>query len=214
MAIAAAVSVAIGSIGGATAAVKLITGKQIKDGTIGSVDVKDGSLLKNDFKAGQLPAGPAGPSGATGPGGAAGVAGAVGPAGPSKGTTVSHDGSGPALTTTDVALATVSNLEAGAYLILGHINLFSTDASTSDIAGCRLRVNGGAALAHNEAMIGGDGASKGAMDASLSLHITTPLTAGSTVTMTCSKAGATPVMGTNGIALTAVLLGSQTNTVF
>ena len=40
--------------------------------------VKNGSLVKADFKAGQIPAGP---RGAEGPPGAAGAAGAAGPAG-------------------------------------------------------------------------------------------------------------------------------------
>jgi hypothetical protein len=65
-----ALFVALG--GGATAAV-LITGKNVKDGSltgrdiknnsVASVDVKDGDLLSKDFKAGQLPAGAQGPKG-------------------------------------------------------------------------------------------------------------------------------------------------------
>ena len=217
IALAAAVSVAIGSIGGAAAAVKLITGKQIKDSSLTSADIKNGSLLRKDFKAGQVPAGPAGPTGSSGPAGAAGTAGAAGAKGdigPSKATGVVHDGAGPNLTTTDTAFATISNLEAGSYLLMGHINLFSTDASTSEIAGCRLRVNGGTQLIHNEAMVGGDGATHGSQDASLSLHATETFAATSTVTMTCSKAAATPAMGTNGIILTAIRLGSETHTAF
>ena len=213
IALAAAVSVAIGSIGGATAAVKLITGKQIKDSSLTSADVKDRSLLSKDFKAGQLPKGPAGPAGAAGATGAAGAAGAVGPAGPSKATTVVHDNAGPNLTATDTALATLSNVEAGSYLIMGHINIFSANTTTADIASCRLRVNSGAQLIHSEAMIGGDGALKGVQDASLSLHATETLTGTSTITMTCAGA-AVPIMGTNGITLTAVKLGSESHTTF
>jgi hypothetical protein len=65
--------------GTATAASKLLTGKQIKNGSITGVDVKsnsllssdvrDGSLLATDFRAGQLPAGPPGPTGSQGPAG-------------------------------------------------------------------------------------------------------------------------------------------------
>lgn len=61
-------------------AVKLITGKQIKNNSIASGDVKNesltggdvknGSLLSQDFGAGQLPAGPQGPQGDRGPAGA------------------------------------------------------------------------------------------------------------------------------------------------
>jgi len=72
----------------AGAASVLITGKQIKDGSIGTVDlakgavtgakVKDGSLTAKDFAAGELPSGAAGPAG---PAGAPGLPGAQGPKG-------------------------------------------------------------------------------------------------------------------------------------
>jgi hypothetical protein len=86
-----ALFVALG--GSATAAVVLITGKQVKNGSltgidlknnsVGSVDVKDGDLLAKDFKAGQLPsglggAGPKGDTGAQGPKGDAGAQGQQG----------------------------------------------------------------------------------------------------------------------------------------
>ena len=66
-----------------------LTGIDIKNNTIGSADVKDGDLLAKDFTAGQLPAGPKGdpgppgPAGATGAAGAPGADGAPGPPGPS-----------------------------------------------------------------------------------------------------------------------------------
>lgn len=46
---------------------------QLRNNAVTTKKVKNGSLLRADFKAGQLPAGPAGPAGA---------AGAAGPAGP------------------------------------------------------------------------------------------------------------------------------------
>jgi hypothetical protein len=68
------------ALGGSATAAVLITGKNVKDGTltgkdiknnsVGSIDVKDGDLLAKDFKPGQLVAGapgPAGPQGAQGP---------------------------------------------------------------------------------------------------------------------------------------------------
>jgi hypothetical protein len=91
-----ALFVALG--GSATAAVVLITGKQVKNGSltgidlknnsVGSVDVKDGDLLAKDFKAGQLPSGLAGrkgdigaegPKGETGAQGQQGIQGEAGP---------------------------------------------------------------------------------------------------------------------------------------
>ena len=47
---------------------------QLKTGAVRSVDVRDGALLKRDFKRGQLPAGPRGPRGFTGSDGAPGPA--------------------------------------------------------------------------------------------------------------------------------------------
>jgi hypothetical protein len=54
---------------------------QLKKNAVTSVKVKNGTLLKGDFKAGQLPVGPAGPTGPAGPAGAAGSAGAAGATG-------------------------------------------------------------------------------------------------------------------------------------
>jgi hypothetical protein len=69
---------------GATAAT-LITGKQIKDGTITGKDVKNKSLTAKDFRGSvQGPTGlqgPTGPQGATGPQGPRGLQGAVGTGG-------------------------------------------------------------------------------------------------------------------------------------
>lgn len=64
-------------------AAKLLTGSDIKDGSLTTKDIKDRSLLAADFKAGQLPAGSAGPVGPAGPQGLPGDVGPQGPAGPS-----------------------------------------------------------------------------------------------------------------------------------
>jgi hypothetical protein len=66
-----------------TSGKRLITGKQIKRNTITSAQVSNGSLLAEDFRSGQLPAGPAGPQGPTGPEGARGPQGPQGPEGAS-----------------------------------------------------------------------------------------------------------------------------------
>jgi len=64
---------------------------QLKSSAVTSPKVKNGSLLRADFKAGQVPAGlrgltgpegPAGQAGPAGPAGSAGATGATGPAGP------------------------------------------------------------------------------------------------------------------------------------
>jgi hypothetical protein len=51
---------------------------QLKNNAVNSKKVKNGSLLRADFKAGQVPAGARGPAGPAGPAGAAGAAGAPG----------------------------------------------------------------------------------------------------------------------------------------
>jgi hypothetical protein len=56
---------------------------QLKKDAVTSIKVKNGSLLKADFKAGQLPAGAPGPAGPAGPAGSVGPAGPSGPSGPS-----------------------------------------------------------------------------------------------------------------------------------
>jgi hypothetical protein len=55
-----------------------VTGSKIKKGAVTSSKVKNASLLANDFKAGQLPAGPQGPQGPRGPAGEQGPPGEPG----------------------------------------------------------------------------------------------------------------------------------------
>ena len=56
---------------------------QLKANAVNSSKVGNGTLLRADFKAGQIPAGARGPAGPAGPAGAAGAAGPAGPAGAS-----------------------------------------------------------------------------------------------------------------------------------
>ena len=76
------------SLSGAAVAATLITGKQVKNGSLTSADVKDGTLLVKDIKAAERAklaragaAGGIGAAGAPGPAGKDGAAGAPGPAG-------------------------------------------------------------------------------------------------------------------------------------
>jgi hypothetical protein len=82
-----ALLVALGGTSVAAVAIKLPSGSvgnaQLKADAVTSNKVKNGTLLKADFKAGQLPAGAAGPAGPAGPAGAAGATGPSGPAGSS-----------------------------------------------------------------------------------------------------------------------------------
>src|SRR5688572_12147924 len=87
------------------AAASLITGKQIKNGSVTGRDVRNSSLtgadvrnetlMAGDFKPGQLPASAKGEQGPAGPAGPRGDTGAPGPAGP-KGDTGATAPPGPA----------------------------------------------------------------------------------------------------------------------
>jgi hypothetical protein len=79
------------SLGGTSyAAIKLpkdsVGANQIRADAVSSGKVKDASLLREDFKAGQLPQGPQGPTGRTGATGATGPTGATGASGPTGAT--------------------------------------------------------------------------------------------------------------------------------
>jgi hypothetical protein len=88
------------ALGGTSyAAVKLaknsVGAKQIKRSAVRTAEVKNGTLLEADFRAGQLPAGPKGDQGPAGPQGAQGAAGPQGTQG-SQGATGPQGVTGPA----------------------------------------------------------------------------------------------------------------------
>ena len=78
-----ALLVSLGGVGYAATALpkNSIGAAQIKTGAVGSAEVKDKSLLSQDFKPGQLTQGAAGPQGAQGAPGPKGDTGATGPQG-------------------------------------------------------------------------------------------------------------------------------------
>jgi len=77
--IAAIVAAVIAAASG-TAATMVITSKNIKNGTIQTVDIS--AKAQRALRGNEGPAGPAGPAGVAGPTGPAGPAGGTGPAGP------------------------------------------------------------------------------------------------------------------------------------
>jgi hypothetical protein len=83
------------ALGGSATAALVITGREVKNETLTSVDVRNGSLLARDFKVGQLPAGRTGAPGAPGLPGPQGVPGEIGPAG-ATGATGATGAAGPA----------------------------------------------------------------------------------------------------------------------
>ena len=101
--VAAAVGLTVVASGAGATAARMVTSKQIQNGTIKSIDVKDNNLQGRDIRDGSLtgadirdgslnardfsgsvagPAGPQGPAGQTGPQGLQGDPGPPGPAGP------------------------------------------------------------------------------------------------------------------------------------
>jgi hypothetical protein len=104
---------------------------QLKSNAVVSAKVKNGSLLRVDFRSGQLPAGPTGPAG---PAGAAGAAGPAGPAGPSD--AYARFLNGPVAV--PAALTTLANLsipQAGKYVLWAKAYFTST---VTGVVTCRL----------------------------------------------------------------------------
>jgi hypothetical protein len=85
----ACIALLVALAGTSVAAVKIVVPRnsvgplQLQPNSVTSAKVRNGSLLKVDFKSGQLPRGPVGPRGAPGPVGPTGPAGPAGPAGAS-----------------------------------------------------------------------------------------------------------------------------------
>jgi hypothetical protein len=193
--------------GSSYAAVKL------KAGSVTSRTVKDGSLLRRDFRAGELTtatraesqsgasgaAGPKGDAGPQGEKGEKGEKGDKGEAGPSEAQSVYRDGNAaqvPALPTT---LATL-DVSPGAYLIEAKLVAVNANKGTTPVV-CELH----AGQAKDEAF-----AQVGA--AALSLHLTTTFAASGVVTLECSTGNQLVSVAAGDVRLTAVKLGKETST--
>jgi hypothetical protein len=95
---------------------------QLRNNAVVSSKVRNGSLLRVDFKAGQVPAGKTGP---TGPAGPQGQAGAAGPAGPSD--AYARFLNGPiAVPAANTTLANLSIPQAGKYVLWAKAYFTST----------------------------------------------------------------------------------------
>ena len=103
----------------------------MRDRTLGGADVRDGSLFKRDFKAGQLPAGARGAAGSNGSTGSAGPTGAEGPTGPRGPSDVWQVKSGFAWQPNSATLSV--NLPAGNYLVQGRMAAYNDNSPTTGI---------------------------------------------------------------------------------
>ena len=197
------IAIFIALSGSSYAAIKL------KPNSVTSRTVKDGSLLRRDFKAGQLPAatrvegaaGATGPAGPKGDAGEKGEKGDTGPAGPSEAQSVYKDGLAIGIAPVDTPVATL-DLAPGAYLVEAKLVVAAAGKVATPVI-CDLH----AGTAKDEVV----GAVAGTL--SLSSHLTTTLANAGTASLKC-KSGAVqppgPIAG--DIRLTAVRLGSETST--
>ena len=100
---------------------------QLKDNAVSSKEVRNSSLLRRDFKAGQLPAGaigPAGPAGSQGVAGPKGETGAKGDVGPTFAAQVAGGNTTPSATTDSGHGDTTLPLPAaGRVFAYGHANI-------------------------------------------------------------------------------------------
>ena len=183
--VAAAVAAVIGGVGAATAAT-LITGKQIKDGSVTNADIKTNTLTGNRFK-----------------GGAAGLLGGIG--------TTSADSkyrstAGPQITSgSETQLFSLSIPKPGSYLILANVNIFKSGTLTY-LTSCWLRSEGQEHRA--ETML------QGADDAAVSMQLTITATTDTVAALSCTRDVGPDAVGSNGITLTAVKIDSETHSVF
>ena len=215
-AVAVAVSLAIGTIGGAAAVkAKLITGSQVKNGSLTGADIKNGSIGKADLAANALtggatgPTGPAGPAGAAGAAGAAGVAGAIGPSSAkSVSTTVSTN------VATNTQIGSLS-LDPGSYVVLARTSLSGAvaPAAGASVVTCQLAV--GAAISKGHASINDAEGTKATTTASISVQAVQTLAAAGTATFTCSKVQivatgvtADATVGASDVTITAIKVGA------
>jgi hypothetical protein len=134
-----ALFVALGGLGiAATSLPRNSVGtKQLRNNAVTSAKVKNHSLLKADFRLGQIPLGA---KGATGPAGPTGAKGDTGPRGPSDAYSTSVAGPVAMAKLTLVKLASLS-LPAGKYVIFAKA-YFDADPGIVDTVECTLRAEG------------------------------------------------------------------------
>lgn len=148
------------ALGGTATAALLITGKNVKDGSLTGRDVKNGSLVAVDFGRGQLPAGAPGAPGAAGAKGTDGVPGTNGERGlqglqgtqgvqgvPGPTTSASSVGNAGASLDPSAALfvdslqaESISTTRDGKLWVTGDMTELTVDCDVSEVSECRYRI--------------------------------------------------------------------------
>lgn len=143
--------VVTGLFTGVAGAAHVITGADIKNGSVTGKDIKDRSLLGSDFATGQLPSGPAGPAGSAGPAGAPGAPGPKGDAGAKgdPGATGPQGPAGPSNGYYATATGTVNGVVSaqfmvpvGSYVVGYGANLYNADNTFAMTAQCEVSRTG------------------------------------------------------------------------
>ncbi|MGZ4334742.1 MAG: hypothetical protein ACXVRJ_10795 [Gaiellaceae bacterium] len=175
---------------------------QLKANAVVSSKVKNGSLLKADFKSGQIPAGAPGPAGPAGP---AGAAGAVGPAGPSD----AYAGfkNGPVAAPSSLStIATLNIPQAGKYVIFAKLWMFD-NVNTAVLTQCTLVA--GSDSDESRTMVEGNSGVVVA-GATVALNVVHEFAAAGAVALNCNAFGVS--VSINQIKITAIKVGNLTNT--
>ncbi|HXZ57678.1 MAG TPA: hypothetical protein VEG40_08865 [Gaiellaceae bacterium] len=168
---------------------------QLKSNAVTSTKVKNGSLLKRDFKRGQLPAGAIGP---TGP------AGAPGPAGPSD----AYAGfkNGPVAAPSSLStIATLNIPQGGNYVIFAKLWMFD-NVNTSVLTDCTLVA--GSDSDESRTMLEGNSGVVVA-GAVIALNVVHNFAAAGAVALNCNGFGVN--ISINNIKITAIRVGNLTN---
>lgn len=170
--------------------------KQLKKNAVTSLKVKNGSLLKADFKAGQIPSGTTGPTGDIGP---------TGPTGPSDAFSAYKDGP-VALPATLSTIATLNVPSAGNYVIFAKAWLFDT-VNTAVLVDCQLIAEGDSD--QTRTMLEGNSGTVVA-GAGIAFNVVHEFPAAGVVDLKCNGLGV--AISAYQIKITAIEVGSLTNT--
>jgi hypothetical protein len=178
---------------------------QLKKNAVTSVKVRNGSLLKADFKSGQIKAGAKGPAGPAGSAGPAGAAGAAGPAGPSD--AYSGFKNGPVAAPGSLStIATLNIPQAGNYVIFAKLWMFD-NVNTAVLTDCTLVA--GSDSDESRTMLEGNSGTVVA-GATVALNVVHVFAAAGAVDLKCNGFGVS--ININNIKITAIRVGNLTNT--
>jgi hypothetical protein len=168
---------------------------QLKPNAVNTFKVLNGSLIRADFKAGQIPAGPPGPAG---PAGAAGAAGPAGPAGPSD--AFSKFANGPIVIPGAPATLTSLSVPAGKYVAIA--KLYTSIAAGAGVVTCTLEA--GPDTDKSQTYV------TATAPFAIALNVVHEFTNGGSIDVKCSTSAGAPTA--NFIKVTAIKVGNLSNT--